>query len=113
MIKKDEIWFTREQMKDHFLKFGQKPGQAEDISPIRHGKTELFESLTAQLEAGGELRCIRCDTVLVVGKALQGAPQEITYEGDWLRKLMDCLKCSNCGYSETVQGANVHYVVTT
>jgi len=45
---------------------------------------------------------------MTLGVALVGAPRGITYEGEWPTRLKDCLKCHNCGYSESIAYAKTY-----
>ena len=50
------------------------------------------------------MKCDRCDTVMVMGKAIPSAMEEgshyfITPWANWPFKLMDVLKCPSCGRS--------------
>ena len=54
---------------------------------------------------GGIMNCDRCDTVMVMGKAIPSAMEEgALYDPTnpcavWPFELMDVLKCPNCGRS--------------
>lgn len=69
------------------------------------------KGLESPVSSQGVLECPKCAGVMIKSTALVGAPRGITYEGEWPKKLMDCLKCGECGHSETIPQAEVHFVV--
>jgi hypothetical protein len=45
------------------------------------------------------------------GLALIGHTREHAYEGERPIKLKDCLKCSTCGHSKVLAGANEYFKI--
>lgn len=67
---------------------------------MTHPKLAERWAPTALGKACAEAVCPKCFTLMSPGKALIGPPPGITYEGEWLAKFRDCLKCHSCGHSE-------------
>lgn len=73
------------------------------IPSVEFGMADAQWTATLSGRTCAEVHCPKCCSLMSSGKALVGAPQGITYEGEWPVKFSECLKCHSCGYSEQLQ----------
>ncbi len=97
-------YVTDEEVCRFFAVNGFDGCDPKDIRPM------MLDAITERSLSEGEA-CHKCGYAMTPGRALVGAPRGFTYEGEWPVKLADCTKCHTCGYSETVPGAETHFVV--